>query len=189
MARGALLFSPPVEPIFWSCKGNSNTKHLAQSINSAESMDRDGYPEGFILSQQYYCTSNVTNSPSQGFYTLSKATNELHDALGSGRHVSRRGFLGRLIGANPPMELAIPQDPPQVAMAAAMPPTPTPRPEGARKENSDPHFPAQNAKAEPDDLDFMKDIKSELGTLHVALASCTCQWQDGGAAQSQAETR
>jgi hypothetical protein len=61
------------------------------------------------------------------------------------------------------MELAIPQDPPKVAMAAAT--TPTPRP---CKENSDPHYPAHNAKAEPDYLKFMKDIKSELGALHTA---------------------
>jgi hypothetical protein len=81
--------------------------------------------------------------------------------------VSRWEFFGRLIDAYPPMELAIPQNPPQVAMAAAT--TPTPRPQGARKETSDPHYPAHNDKAEPDYLEFMKDIKSELGALHIAL--------------------
>jgi hypothetical protein len=167
MARGPLLFSPPVKDFLWSCQGNSNTKLLAQPIYLAESMERDGWLKGFILHQQYYCTSNVTNSPSQGFYKLSKATNELPDAFGLGRHVSRRGLFGRLIDAYPPMELAIPQDPPQVAMADAT--TPTPRPQGARMENSDPHYPAHNAKAEPDYLKFMKDIKSELGALHTAF--------------------
>jgi hypothetical protein len=146
-----------------STRDNMSLSPTGQLIYPAESMDRDGYPKGVILRQQYYRTSNVTNSPSQGFYTLSKATNELHDALGSGRHVSRRGLFDRLIDAYPPMELAIPQDPPKVAMAAAT--TPTPRP---CKENSDPHYPAHNAKAEPDYLKFMKDIKSELGALHTA---------------------
>jgi hypothetical protein len=65
------------------------------------------------------------------------------------------------------MELAIPQDPPQVSMADAT--TPTPRPQGARMDSSDPHYPAHNAKAEPDHLKFMKDIKSELGALHTAF--------------------
>ena len=35
MARGPHLFSPPVEPIFRSCQGNSNTKHLAKSMNGS----------------------------------------------------------------------------------------------------------------------------------------------------------
>jgi hypothetical protein len=57
--------------------------------------------------QQYYCTAHVANSPSQGFYKLSKATNELQDARGLRRQVFRRGFF-------PPQGLAAPQDQEQV---------------------------------------------------------------------------
>eukprot|EP00291_Cryptomonas_curvata_P005706 CAMPEP_0172198582 /NCGR_PEP_ID=MMETSP1050-20130122/28172_1 /TAXON_ID=233186 /ORGANISM="Cryptomonas curvata, Strain CCAP979/52" /LENGTH=568 /DNA_ID=CAMNT_0012875429 /DNA_START=342 /DNA_END=2048 /DNA_ORIENTATION=- len=129
---------------------------------TAESMDRDGYPKGLISRQLYYCTSHVANSPSQGFYKLSKATNELQDALGLGQQGSRRGFFCRLHDAFPPQELAIPQDPPQVAMVAM--PTTAPRPQGVRKEKVDPQLaPAHNAKAEPDSI--MKDVKSELGAF------------------------
>jgi hypothetical protein len=69
-------------------------------------------------------------------------------------------------GAFAPLELTLPQDAPQVAMAAVH--APNPRQQGARKD-SEPHYPAQNAKAEPDYLKFMKDIKAELGALLIAF--------------------
>ena len=126
----------------------------------AESMERDGYPMGLISRQQYYSTSHVNNSPSRGFYKLFKATNELHDALGLGRQVFRRGFF-------PPEKLAALYDPPQVAMVAVT--TTAPRPHGVRMEKVNPQLAqAQHAKAEPDSI--MKDVKSELGAF---LTLCT----------------
>ena len=94
----------------------------------AESMDRDGYTKSLLSRQQYYGTYHVDNSPNQGFYKLSKATNELQDALGLGRQVFRRGFFRRLHDVIPLQELAAPQDPPQVAMVAV--PTTAPCPAG-----------------------------------------------------------
>jgi hypothetical protein len=120
-------------------------------------MERDGYPKGLISRQQYYRTSHVANSLSQGFYKLFKTTNELQDALGLGRQVFRKGFF-------PLQELAAPQDPPHAAMVAVQ--TTAPRPQGVRKEKVYQQLaPAHNAKAEPDSI--MKDVKLELG------ASCT----------------
>jgi hypothetical protein len=109
----------------------------------AESMDRDGYTKSLLSRQQYYGTYHVDNSPNQGFYKLSKATNELQDALGLGRQVFRRGFFRRLHDVIPPQELAAPQDPPQVAMVAV--PTTTPRPQDGHKENVNPQLAAHNS--------------------------------------------
>jgi hypothetical protein len=81
--------------------------------------------------------------------------------------VSRRGFFCRIVDAFPALELTVPQEPDQVAMAAV--PTPTPRPQGARKENVNPQLPAHNPKTEPDFIKFMKDVKSELGALRTLL--------------------
>ena len=137
----------------------------------AESMERDGYPMGLISRQQYYSTSHVNNSPSRGFYKLFKATNELHDALGLGRQVFRRGFF-------PPEKLAALYDPPQVAMVAVT--TTAPRPHGVRMEKVNPQLAqAQHAKAEPDSI--MKDVKSELGAFFTLCtkveALITSKWK------------
>jgi hypothetical protein len=111
---------------------------------TAESMERDGYPKGLISRQQYYSTSHVANSPSQGFYKLFKATNELHDALGLGRQVFRRGFF-------PPEKLTAQYDPPQVAMVAV--PTTAPRQHGVRMEKVNPQLAqVHNTKTEPDPI-------------------------------------
>jgi hypothetical protein len=74
-------------------------------------MERDGYSKSLQSRQPCYDTYHVANSPSQGFYKLSKATNELQDALGLDWQVFRRGFFCH--DAFPPQELATPQDPPQ----------------------------------------------------------------------------
>ena len=113
-----------------------------------------------------HLADDLANSSSPGVYRLTKAVNELQDALSSGRQVSRRGFFARLTDAFPPLELSLPQDAPQVAMVAAH--APNPRQHRARKD-SEPHYPAHNAKAEPDYHKFMKDIKAELGALRTAF--------------------
>ena len=139
-----------------STRDNMSLSPTGQLLYTAELMDRDGYPKGLISRQQYYCTSNVYNSPSQGFCKLSKATNELQGALGLGRQVFRRGFLQQ--------ELAAPQDPPQDASAAVQ----TPRPQGAaRKDEAIPQPAAHIAKAEPDIMH--EDVESELGVLRTLL--------------------
>ena len=112
-----------------STRDYTSLSPTGQLMYTAESMERDGYPKGLISRQPYYCTSYVANSPSQGFYKLSKATNELQDTLRLGQQGSRRGLF-------PAQELAVPQDPPQVAMVAM--PTMAPRPQGVRKEKVDP---------------------------------------------------
>jgi hypothetical protein len=150
-----------------STRDNMSLSPTGQLMYTAESMERDGYPKGLISRQLYYCTSYVANSPSQGFYKLSKATNELQDALGLGQQGSRRGFFCRLHDAFPPQELAVPQDPPQVAMVAM--PTMAPRPQGVRKEKVDQQLAAaHNVQAEPDSI--MKDVISELGAFRILLA-------------------
>ena len=143
-----------------STRDYTSLSPTGQLMYTAESMERDGYPKGLISRQPYYCTSYVANSPSQGFDKLSKATNELQDTLGLGQQGSRRGLF-------PAQELAVPQDPPQVAMVAM--PTMAPRPQGVRKEKVDPQLAAaHNAKAEPDSI--MKDVESELGAFRILLA-------------------
>jgi hypothetical protein len=75
-----------------STRDNMPLSPTGQLLYTVESMERDGYPKGLISCQQYYCTSHVANSHSQGFY---KATNELQDAPGLGRHVFRGSSLRR----------------------------------------------------------------------------------------------
>ena len=136
----------------------------------AESMDRDGYPKSLLSRQQYYGTYHVDNSPNQGFYKLSKATNELQDALGLGRQVFRRGFFRRLHDVIPPQELAAPQDPPQVAMVAV--PTTAPRPQDGHKENVNPQLAAHNSLTtrmrKPEDCN---DMQTKAYAADQAMAS------------------
>ena len=57
-----------------STRDYTSLSPTGQLMYTAESMERDGYPKGLISRQPYYCTSYVANSPSQGFYKLSKAS-------------------------------------------------------------------------------------------------------------------
>ena len=81
---------------------------------------------------------------------------------------AERVFFCRIIDAFPALELTVPQEPDQVVMTAV--PTPTQRPQGARKENVNPQLPAHNPKAEPNLINFMKHVKLELGALRNLLA-------------------
>ena len=113
-----------------------------------------------------HLADHLANSSSPSMYRLTKAVNQLQDALGSGRQISRKGFFGRLTDAFPPLELSI--DPPQVAMVAMQ--TTTPRPQGERKENANPQQAhAHTTKTDPDVVKFMKDVKSELGALRTLM--------------------
>ena len=109
----------------------------------------------------------LANSSCPSQYRLTKAVNELQDALGSGRHISRRGFFSRIVDAFPPLDIAIQHEQAQVAMAAAT--APPPRMQGARKENSDPQHAAHISRSDVDIQKFMKDIKAELGALRTLM--------------------
>ncbi len=86
--------------------------------------------------------------------------NELQTLVAKGRQLSRRGFYGRIHDACSSQELILAQELPYAAMAAAIPNS---------KENVNPQQPVTHVNLDSDLTRFMKDVKSELGSLRTAV--------------------